>query len=86
MSTYPTDKGLPQPEVSNFHKATPEQLAQEVINLRKYVGGLLLAVRELEQRLSDLTGETPARVIDLERDTVALKIRMERLEGKVNSK
>ena len=85
MNTRPSDTGLPDPTVSNLKKATPEELAQEVINLRLYVGSLLLEMREFMALLTDITGNGPSRITDLETAFVPLKLRVERLEGKVDT-
>lgn len=39
-------EAMPQPEVENFLKASKEELAREVVNLRLFVAQLFLEVKE----------------------------------------
>lgn len=71
---------LPTPESSNIRKATPGELAQEVITLRLYVAQLYTVMRHFKQILSELTSGAPARLEDAEASIADLRNRVFTLE------
>jgi len=71
---------LPTPTVDNLRKANPQQLADEVVNLRLYVASLHTEIKYLKQVLDDATGQAPQRLLELEQRQTQLGQRVRALE------